>query len=95
MTLYVFIFLDYVINQMDTRPSQNNNSYLVKKSASVVTHSDSINGQHAEETKVVHESVFLETYPEDDINVWMKPPLASVILLKKKQHHSEDKDGKK
>lgn len=68
---------------MDTRPSQNNNSYLVKKSASVVTHSVSINGQHAEETKVVHESVFLETYPEDDINVWMKPPLASVILLKK------------
>lgn len=70
---------------MDTRPGQNNNSYLVKKSARVVTHSDSTNGQHAEETKAVHESVFLETYPKDDINVWMRPPLASVVLFKKKK----------
>ncbi len=72
---------------MDTRPGQTNNFYLVNKSASVVTHSHSTKGLHAEKTTAVHESLFLETYPEDDINVWMKPPPASVVLLKKKPNN--------
>lgn len=43
---------------------------------SVVTRSDSTEGQHPGKTKAEHESVFLEMFPEDDINVWLELPLA-------------------
>lgn len=60
-----------------------------------MTRSDSTKGQHPQKTKAVHESVFLQTYPEDDIHVWLRPPLVSLVLFLRKNIILKTKTGKK
>lgn len=67
---------------------------ILSENPSVVTRSDSRGGQHYERTKTPHESVFVETYPQDDINDCLKQPLASHTLLCRK-NDSKDRDEKK
>lgn len=68
---------------------------ILSENPSVVTRSDSRGGQHYERTKTPHESVFVETYPQDDINDCLKQPLASHTPLWKKKSDSKDRDEKK
>lgn len=50
-----------------------------------MTHSDISKCQQTEKREEVRESVFLQTCPQGDVNVWMKPPLPSLIPLKRQR----------
>lgn len=56
-----------------------------------MTHSDISKCQQTEQRKEARESVFLQTCPQGGVNVWMKPPLPSLISLKRQRWKKKKK----